>query len=281
MFLERSSSVDALTVSDWFGLVGGFHSDYLTLAASIFTTTITNLNPGAPSGGNDKYSYSARVTGVPLQGDKGLVHLGAGYQLRNYNVVSNDGSAVANWSQSVGVELRGRATFPSLLTLSVTDRLKQLRVLDLEFAAEYQGLLVQGEYLKSKNKFVADQTPSQDITGWYAEAGLIVTGERRGYDFRTAAFSDPKPAHSYGAWEIAVRHTRVDAKRTNGTNVPAVSGAINNGGVLYAWSGGVNWFVTSKLKFQFNVVRSKFSYALSNDPHRVIRGYGVGLQYLF
>ncbi len=84
--------------------------------------------------------------------------------------------------------------------------------------------------------------------GWYADAGWFLTGESRPYERAKARFGKVKPLSPVdkggkGAWEIALRMSRVDL-----TDNDVIGGEETNLTV------GLNWYVSSTMRVMANYV---------------------------
>ncbi len=85
--------------------------------------------------------------------------------------------------------------------------------------------------------------------GWYGYVSWIVTGESRGYKARKAVPGSVKPAHKWGAWELAARYSQLDLN-----DLPAVSGGRERNVTL-----ALNWYINRRARLMLNYVR------VSND----------------
>src|SRR6185436_4409393 len=104
--------------------------------------------------------------------------------------------------------------------------------------------------------------------GWYVQGSWVLTGEAKGYNPATAAFTTPKPAHPFdldnagwGAWELAARYSALDLN-DNETSplsvITAWTGATTRtytfyntvrGGEQKAFTLGLNWYPNDNLRF--------------------------------
>jgi phosphate-selective porin OprO and OprP len=98
---------------------------------------------------------------------------------------------------------------------------------------------------------------------WYLQGSWILTGESKGYNPKTAAFSNPKPAQpfsiengTWGAWEIAVRYsdTNLNSNIRDATYIRTGSSAYAftntvRGGEQQIYTFGLNWYPNSALRF--------------------------------
>lgn len=81
--------------------------------------------------------------------------------------------------------------------------------------------------------------------GWHAQAGYVLTGESRYYDFLTGTMHGVNPVNPCGAWEIVARYSYVTL---NDKNV--------RGGSERNFTAGLNWFVNDNVRFAFNYIRA-------------------------
>ena len=117
----------------------------------------------------------------------------------------------------------------------------------LEFAYTDGPLSLQAEVFAS---WVARSSGFESLFfhGWYADAGWFLTGESRPYERAKARFGKVKPLSPVdkggkGAWEIALRMSRVDL-----TDNDVIGGEETNLTV------GLNWYVSSTMRMMANYV---------------------------
>jgi len=108
---------------------------------------------------------------------------------------------------------------------------------------------LQGEYIRSDVQ--RDGLSDLGFDGWYAYASWFLTGESRPYDSRRAVFGRIKPAHKYGAWELALRYSSLDLMDQD-----------IEGGKERNLTVGLNWYPNRNLRFMANYVR------VDTDPSR-------------
>ena len=89
----------------------------------------------------------------------------------------------------------------------------------------------------------------------YLAVSWFPTGENRPYNFRTGRFGRVHPTRNFlstktdwgaGAWEIALRYSRLDLD----------DGPVK-GGRLRGMTFGVNWYLNPQIKILANVVQSE------------------------
>src|SRR5262249_43699510 len=90
--------------------------------------------------------------------------------------------------------------------------------------------------------------------GGYVEALYFLTGEYQPYDKRAGVFGRVVPLHDYhlkkgdcnwscGAWQVGVRFSWLD-----------LNDKTIEGGTIYDWTAGVNWFLNANMKVQVNAI---------------------------
>ena len=223
----------------------------------------------------EKYTIGARVTALPWYEDDGraLIHLGLGY-----------------WGGDlVQDELRDRArvilrnapgfTVPILVdTMEIAG--SHQYTIGPEFALVWGSLTIQAEYA---GQFLTDATPNGVnvgtvfYRGGYVEALYFLTGEYQPYDKRAGVFGRVTPLHDYhlkkddchwscGAWQVGVRFSWLD-----------LNDKTIDGGNVYDWTAGLNWFLNANMKVQFNAI------AEHHDAPGVTPGWisGAGVRVAF
>jgi phosphate-selective porin OprO/OprP len=86
------------------------------------------------------------------------------------------------------------------------------------------------------------------FSGWYAQAGYVLTGENRGFKPEAAVFTNPRPtANAFddggiGAVEVAARYSTIDLNDGR-----IATGGIE-GGELDVWTLGLNWYLNPNLR---------------------------------
>jgi phosphate-selective porin OprO/OprP len=193
---------------------------------------------------DEQVGYTFRVAGTPFYGYDWRIHLGA-----NASLVTTPAQTTAGLYQitlSDRPELRVDGT--QLVSTGGIDA-DSARHWGLEAAAQKKNLLIQGEYFDyTINRRSGVALPDPNFHGWYVEGGWVVTGEARKYNSATAAFDAPAIDHPFdlddrgwGAWEVVGRYSVLDLN-----DEPV------RGGEQTIWSGGVNWFPNSAVKFSLH-----------------------------
>jgi len=201
----------------------------------------------------NKYTAGARVTALPLYEDDGqrLIHVGLSY-----------------WGgELVQDELRVRArpllrnapgfAVPVFVDTSEIPGSKQYTFAP-EFAMVLGSLTIQAEYA---GQFLVDAIASNGQNqgtvfyhGGYVEALYFLTGEHRDYLRREGVFGRVVPRNNYhckkddclhgcGAWEVGARFSYLD-----------LDDKAIQGGRVYDWTVGLNWYLNPNMKFQLNYI---------------------------
>ena len=221
----------------------------------------------------NKYSAGARVTGLPLYEDDGerLVHVGLG---------TWDGEIVQDQLRVRGRPLLRNAPGFAVPVLVDTGEIPGSRQYTIgpEFALVWGSLTVQAEWT---GQFLTDAVVSGRpqgtvfYHGGYVEALYFLTGEHQQYEKRDGAFGRVVPKDNYhckkcddhwslGAWQIGTRFSYLDL------NDKAIQG-----GRVYDWTLGLNWFLNPNMKIQFNYVLEH-----RDAPQGIVQGWisGVGVR---
>ena len=137
-------------------------------------------------------------------------------------------------------------------------------IINIESAGVLGPLLVQAEYTAAMTSGASQRRMQADTLfyqGWYVQTSYLLTGETRRLLRDDFAFARVQPLSPFawvagmepcgtGAWELAARYTSLDL---NNQGI--------NGGVVDNITLGVNWYLNSTAKFQWNY---DYSYRRAN-----------------
>jgi phosphate-selective porin OprO/OprP len=104
---------------------------------------------------------------------------------------------------------------------------------------------LQGEYFDNETE-KDDGTKGYEWDGYYGQVSYILTGETRGYKWKSGAFDKVKPAGKIGAWELVLRYEDISVDDLSEGTVSANKVDIDRT-VL-----GLNWYATKTVKFMAN-----------------------------
>jgi phosphate-selective porin OprO/OprP len=274
-FLERADNQDAfyapfdagfslgLTARNW------AESERLTWQYGIYRPEVDVFAVAL-----NKYSVGGRVTALPWYEDGGrrLLHLGLG---------TWDGEVVQDQSRArARPVLRNGPGFavPVLVDTGEIPASRQYTIAP-EFAMVLGPWTLQAEWA---GQFLTDAIapngqPQGTVfyQGGYVELLYFLTGEHQEYDKREGVFGRVIPRNNYhlrkhddycslGAWQVGVRFSYLDL------NDKAIQG-----GQVYDWTVGLNWFLNPNMKVQFNYILEH-----RDAPQNVVQGWinGFGLR---
>ncbi|MDW8223790.1 MAG: porin [Gemmatales bacterium] len=267
-FIERSVADGAL-VERWnpgITLSRTWWDERVTLTAGWFRVQQQSDEIGSDIGDGD-YAYALRITGLPLYKQDGryLVHLGASTRIGVLNERDINPTTPG---------LEDRRAFRAVAYFIDPHPFLEIGPLyanrwdryNLEFATVLGPFSIQAEYffshLNNTGFTEADRAlGSVDFQGFYVYASYFLTGEHRTFDKRNAIFTRQE-VHSplrprlwfsgereawfsnLGAWELAYRYGYLD-----------LTDSGVDGGFLFQYTFGVNWYWNENVKVQWNYER--------------------------
>ena len=247
-FLERSLPF-AFTP---FRQVGaGFHDNNhektVTWAASVYRFPTDNF---ADAFGDKGYGMAGRVTALPIEQDDGrfLVHVGGDYSLNRPSTTVVRYRNSPEFGGPFGGPTGAAPSVPFFVdTAAIPASMSNL------FNAE-AAVVCGSAYAQSELTYavVSQQGgPTLTFPGMYVQAGYFLTGEVRQYNKTNAVLGRVTPNCAFGkdrgcgAWELASRWSYLNL---NDANI--------NGGQLNDYTLGLNWYLNTYTKFQFNYIHA-------------------------
>jgi phosphate-selective porin OprO/OprP len=131
------------------------------------------------------------------------------------------------------------------------------------------------------------------FSGGYVQLAYTLTGESRAYEKRLGRLSqyyfgpqgpfnnawavrgdDGRYCFNWGAWEIAARYSYVNLNDGVGNN-------RIEGGVLNGWTFGLNWYLNTNLRFQFDYAYDQRSDLPPGAIAGSTRGLGMRMQFMY
>lgn len=238
-FMERALPF-AFAISRAPGLAVSSSGAHWTAAVGAFGEP-----PAVEPSGDEGGGVTGRVSWAPWTGDGRALHLGfSAYQ--RWASQDNGGAGVTS--------LRFRAKpESSIIAIRLVDTgpiagAHEYRVFNPELGATWGALWLQGEYVR--NQVARRGGPDLDFSGWYAQAMVSLTGERRAYRTDRGTFDGPKPRRElgrdggWGAWEMGLRLSELD-----------LSDADVDGGRLRDLTFGISLYPNPLMRFSFNAVK--------------------------
>ncbi|MDZ5647135.1 OprO/OprP family phosphate-selective porin [Nitrospirillum sp. BR 11828] len=244
--------------------------------ADVYLTGDT-VNTSAQTTGDDQHAVFARAAYRPVNDEHTIVHLGADigylYAPPQTNLVA--GSVTPAQAHVVSLSERPENRYGGLGAILNTGNINvsDVTIYGGEAAVRYDSFWVQGEgyQVDLTRRFTPAATNDPSFFGYYAEAGWVLTGQKRNYVANQGAFSAPtvdKPFNpmtgNWGTWEAVARYSFLnlnsDTWATNTANRV-------RGGQQEVWTLGLNWYATPNVKmmldYQFIDVK-KYSSATNN-----------------
>lgn len=180
-FLERATPIDAYRPSrnlgvmyetlqpDWYGAIGAFGGDGV----------------GSNREVSEGYALSGRASIAPVNEDNAFLHLGVS---GNYRKNARDEDSGEYEDVRMRSRLGTRAVDGRIIGRRDMEAVSDFTTSNLEFAAGHGPFSVQAEYIRQDlNRDVNDpnfsqgEVDSMTMDGWYAQAGVFLTGESRNY----------------------------------------------------------------------------------------------------
>jgi phosphate-selective porin OprO/OprP len=319
-FLERSSYSEAIELNQNFVTGVWLGNNYFDQRAT-YTFALFRPDQGASSGtffGDGQWGWQGRLTALPLYECEGrhLLHLGlsGGYRngtndlsvstdrtfrLRARPELRDDDAAAGGTSQLVPDANSNRMVDTGAIAAS-RQWLMGLELLyiagPLSLQAEYGFNWIDNAIGIAPTGFTLNPkiTPPQNyfFNGGYVQLAYTLTGENRAYDraigtlartyFNGGPFSNAWLLWdregglnwSVGAWEIAARYSYINLN--DGTGLNRIQGGVMNG-----WTLGLNWYVNSNIKFQFDWVYDQRSAVPVGTIPGYTSGFGTRVQLSF
>lgn len=216
----------------------------------LYSNTYSSTTPQSDEGGG----ASARVTWAPIAREGRVLHFGLSDQYQK--PTQKKGGEVLSYS----TRPESHMTSLSLIsTGNITGDVNNAKLLGAEFAAGFDSLTLQSEYIRAQVSRDTGADPT--FSGWYAQSAWMITGEKRPYDVGTGVFKGISPAHpvgtgdgsapssfsrgGFGAWELIARYSTMDLNDEN------ISGGRERNTTL-----GLGWYPNNFVRVSGNWVRA-------------------------
>lgn len=255
MFLERALPF-ALAPFRQIG-AGFFDSNEQQTATWAVAAFRHRTNPWGTVQGDRGYGMAARVTALPyLDADEDrLVHVGADYSFVAPSSETVDFQNTPEFNGPLVGALGNLASVPSFVNTGVVGA-RQYQLFDIEAAFKLGSWYAQSELTYAVVNGTSGNTAT--LPGFYVQSGYFLTGESRPYNKIGGVFARVRPLApfgeegGFGALELAARYSYL-----------SLNGAGVNGGRLNDVTVGLNWYLNTYTKFQFNYIRAM----LDNPVH--------------
>jgi phosphate-selective porin OprO/OprP len=205
--------------------------DLWTASAGVFGK---NFSGDSTDENTDPFAFEGRLTFSPIHTETQAVHLGFTGNWININ------------GQGIKFAARPEERIGAQRLIDTGDILGVDDVVRIgaEAGVVYGPFWAQGEYLRTD----LSRPGLQDVGFWgaHGEAGWVITGESRIYDFEKGTFKNPKPFSNvgqnggWGAWEVAARYSHLD-----------LSDGDIDGGQESNFAAGLNWYLNQNFRLMF------------------------------
>jgi phosphate-selective porin OprO/OprP len=272
-------------------------NEMMTWAASAYRAGQDQFGDALTYAGVGNYAFVGRVTGLAWYEDEGCryLHLGGGYNwvAPQNNPSFNSTTGVSSFG-TIPEYFIGQNTVVTTGTAGVaqptssidgTPRFANTR----NFAVEHYNLgggellWVEGPLSVQTEGMLLTATRTNGLGanfgGFYTTVGYFLTGEHRPYIKKSGAIDRIKVLNNFiksstdecwglGAWELAARYSYIDL---NSRDI--------QGGRLADFTAGLNWYLNSYAKVQFNYIRAELTNAAFGSG--IANIYGLRAQFDF
>ena len=247
-FMERPMVCSALTPSRHLGVNAKWAKDWLWFSAGAFTQEVAGAEEWTNVADNNKdfgrnagYSLTTKLVLRPLYKlDNASLHIGAAYSYRTTKV----SMATGEWG-TYRASARNSTSINRKKYLD-TNNLKDFdhnNLWTVELAGHWGGLRYEAAYVADNVRFKAKDAVPANLSGWYAQAGMLLFGGHQRYDANGGKYTKIKPGKKWGDVELCARYEFCNLN---------CSAANVYGGAAEAYAVGLNWWVNNNVKMQLN-----------------------------
>ncbi len=184
--------------------------------------------------GDEGFGISSRVTSPILQNMQQILHVGV-------NLSIEEPEDDVNNSISFDARPESHITDNILDTGTITNIDHIIRS-GIEISTTFKSFSIQAEAMAvklTKN----DNSNSLQFHGSYIYASWFLTGEKRPYRANRGVYGRIKPISTHGAWEVAIRYSKLNLNDDTITGGKAENTTI-----------GINCYTTKKTRFSMNYI---------------------------
>lgn len=244
-FIEYSTASQAVFESYRIGVQWSWHRQHALIDAGYYDDNLEGSNPG--------HTWALHVAWVPINSPGIVLHLGVArsieYPEGRTDELGVAGPAAASFKAAPSVMLED----VSLESSGTLENVKSIQRTGLEGLWIDGPVSWQAEYIDARTAFSTAE-PNYDLSGRYAFASWVLTGESRRYN--DGVVQNVIPEHAAGAVELVLRYSSV-----NLNDRPVLGGWERD------WTAGVNWYYGRHLRLQVNYTRTQAgSRGLFLDP---------------
>ncbi|MBK7372742.1 MAG: porin [Saprospiraceae bacterium] len=266
-FLERPMAIVAMTPSRHIGWETSYSAKYFLVSSGLFFQAVEDAETRIFVEDNNK-DYG-RDEGISWTSKLALQPFGTSTEYGGHLALAH---SYRQPKTSVDVSEYGGIRY-STRSLSSINRKKYLdtdvipdfnysSMNNVELAAYYKGLGVQGEYIMNRVHRNSDLV-RLDFDGFYAQAAWLLFGGKQFYNKTEAEFSQPYRGKKWGDIELALRYDYINL---NDKDI--------YGGSAEGYTAGVNFYADKNVRFQVN-----YSYVnhdrYANGKNKLFVGYDL------
>lgn len=236
--MERSLPANAFDTGNNVGAKLHGANDLITYSLGVYKQDIDQNN-------DLDSAFTARFVVRPMYSENSLIHLGAGYTIRDgeFTQLGSRLGVRGGEDGSGAGRIRARYTGGALAD--------ELEAWNGELAGSFGPVHAMAEYFDGEISG-ANGAPDIEADGYYVQLGWILTGETRTYKTAIGAFDKIKPSSPSGAWEVFARYDELDVSDTD--NIAPVQLIGETGNTLTL---GVNWYANELVKIALNYVHAE------------------------
>ncbi len=227
---------------------------------SFYTDGKAGSTTGRSFGGNLRFAYA------PIVGKTAWLHTGLTY---SYDNISPDGDGFGKIAPGYSTWYAYKGTGATLVSFSgAAGNNVNAGTGTVELAGAYGPAYLQAEYGATHQWEQLGKAASVDA--YSATIAYAITGETRPYDSGSASYGGIKPAHRYGAVELAVRYD-------SGKNRDDDTCALNSKDTatkcsISAITAGVNYYVNPNVRFMLDYEHGKADDGVAQDTPSAVMG---------
>jgi phosphate-selective porin OprO/OprP len=231
MFMERSLA-QALAPGFGVGIGASYEGRHFGLSGGYFGDAIdTEDNIQAEKG----QGVALRGTWSPMERRSNTLHFGVGLERREFD--TGDFRTMSSGPEA--------SLAPTAVSTGALANLDTSSSYNFEMAYSAGPVLFQGQYISTT--LARTIGPDVEASGYYAQVGWVLTGERYRYGDAAGVFTGPHPRNAWGAVELTARLSSLDVSEAGAPN----SGQVDD------YTMGANWYLGRNFRLMANYVHSE------------------------
>ena len=233
-FAERYYGALAFKLGRRMGVEYGRWGENWNIRAAVFGQTFDGIKDKTKNetGGG----AAVRVAYAPINNDKMILHIGASTVW--------DRPSDESWSDKFTAEPETKIGDYEIIKLKINNSVNNNKRYGVEGAFVYNNFHLQGEY-QMVNVVRNNNLASANLKSGYVYLLWDINGGHRKWDKYQGEFGQylPNTKSNFGAWELALRYSYIDASDEN---------ANIYGGVAANYTLGLNWYPNPNIVWQLN-----------------------------